>query len=150
MSLGDSLNSLVSSAARLATRTVDAVPVPGAVRGAVHGVARAVTGSERQERQDGQEARAGAWSAPASVPVPRPEPTPLRDPVATEPTASSRSEAHGGSAGRHPDDWSDELVEDDAPAPTVAATDEPLITPGAARAVRKEAEVMQRGARPNS
>lgn len=145
MSLGDSLNSLASSAARLATRTVDAVPVPGVVKGAVRGVARAVSGTDRQQAQ---EARAGAWSAPATDPVPRPEPAPLRPSVAHEPTASTRAEAHGGPAGRHGDDWTDELVEEEEPAPAPEPSDEPLITPGAARAVRKEAEVMRRGAQP--
>lgn len=146
MSLGDSLHSLVSTAGRLAARTADTVPVPGAVRGAVRGVARVVTGA----RQEARQARADAWSAPAPDPVPRPEPAPLRDPVATEPTASTRAEAHGGSAGRHPDDWREELVEDDEPASVVPDSDEPLIAPGAARALRKEAEVLQRAARPKS
>lgn len=149
MSLGDSLNSLASSAARLAARTVDAVPVPGALKGAVRGVARVVSGSDRQ---DAREARAEAWSAPATDPVPRPEPAPLRPAVAHEPTASSRTEAHGGSAGRHGDDWTEELVEDDGlddeSARATEPSDEPLITPGAARAVRKEADVMRRGAQP--
>lgn len=150
MSLGDSLISLASSATRLAARTVDAVPVPGVVRGAVRGVARTLSGSGGP---DSREARAGAWEAPATDPVPRPAPAPLRVPVATEPTASTRAEAHGGPAGRHTDDWTEELDDepiDDAPAPTAEASDEPLIKPGTARAVRKEAEVMQRGARPNS
>lgn len=146
MSLGDSLISLTSSAARLAVRTVDAVPVPGVVRSAVRGVARAVTGSGRHESQ---EARAAAWDPPKTDPVPRLEPAPLRPAVAHEPSASSRADAHGGSPGRHSDDWTEELVEDDEPAPVAEATDEPLITPGAARALRKEAEVMQRGARPH-
>jgi hypothetical protein len=150
MSLGDSLFSLASSAARMAGRTVDAVPVPGVVRGAIRGIARAVNG---HDRPDALAAQAGAWSAPSTDPVPRPEPAPLRPATAHEPTAASRAEAHGGPAGRHGDDWTDELVEDEAPAPAPQpagepATDEPLIDPGAARAVRKEAEVMQRAARP--
>lgn len=154
MSLGDSLFSLVSSATRRAARAVDAVAVPGVVKGAVRGVARAVTGDDDHDARDAQEARAGAWSAPATDPVPRPEPAPLRESVAHEPTASSRAEAHGGPAGRHADDWTDELVDDelvdDEPAPEPEPSDEPLITPGAARALRKEAEVMQRGAKPRS
>lgn len=147
MSLGDSLISLTSAATRLAARTVDTVPVPGVVRSAVRGVARALTGGAHHESQ---EARADAWAPPETDLVPRPEPSPLRAAVAHEPTASSRADAHGGSPGRHADDWTEELVEDDEPAPVTEDVDGPLITPGAARALRKEAEVMQRGARPHT
>jgi hypothetical protein len=147
MSLGDSLFSLVSSATRRVARTVEAVAVPGVVKDAVRGAAKAVTSNDTA---DATETRASAWSVPATDPVPRPEPAPLRDPVAHEPTASSRAEAHGGPAGRHGDDWRDELVEDDEPLPEPEPSDEPLISPGAARALRKETDVLRRGAQPNS
>ncbi|MDO7867396.1 hypothetical protein [Nocardioides jiangxiensis] len=152
MPLADSLTSIARSAAATASRTAaraaDVMPVPGFVRGAVRGVAHALAG-ETGPRE--REARAGAWSAPTD-PVPPPEPTPLHEAVATEPKPASRREAHGGPAGRHGDDWRDELAEEPGPVvpvdPAADAGDEPLIDPGVARAVRTEAEVMRRAARP--
>lgn len=142
MSLGASLTSLARSTAVSTARLAWS---------AVRGVAHAVSGAGRSEAT---EARAGAWEVPDPGPVPAPEPAPLRDPIATEPTVASRSEAHGGAAGRHGDDLYaeafDESADDVEPSWSAAqpAGDESVLDPGVARAVRSEAEVMQRAARP--
>lgn len=142
MSLGASLTSLARSTAVSTARLAWS---------AVRGVAHAVAGAGRA---DATEARATAWEAPDPGPVPAPEPAPLRDPVATEPTAASRSEAHGGPAGRHADDLYEEAFDetaDDVPpswSDTQSPGDEGVLDPGVARSIRSEAEVMRRAARP--
>jgi hypothetical protein len=138
MSLGASLVSL--------TRSVGASAVQVAF-GAVRGVAHALSGSDRDRAH---EARATAWTAPDAGPVAAPPPSP-REPIVTEPTVASRSEAHGGSPGRRADDLYEEAVDDrDVPDPVGELTrddGEAGLDPAVARAVRAEAVVMKRAAR---
>lgn len=141
MSLGASLVSL--------TRSVSASAVQVAL-GAVRGVAHALSGSDRDRAH---EPRATAWTAPdaGAVAAPPPSPPSAREPIVTEPTVASRSEAHGGSPGRRADDLYEEAVDDrDVPDPVGELTrddGEAGLDPAVARAVRAEAEVMKRAAR---
>lgn len=138
MSLGASLVSLTRSASSSAVHVV---------LGTVRGVARALSGSDRERPY---EARAAAWTEADAGPVPAAEPARPTEPVVTEPTVASRSEAHGGAPGRHADDLYEEAVDDEeVPDPVEELTrgDGPGLDPAVARAVRSEAEVMKRAAR---
>lgn len=104
--------------------------------------------------------------------VPAPEPTPLHESFATEPTATSRDSAHGRSgADADIDAWAEEAADfdDDVDIETPVGTTgagvgsnpdtaeadlqqpgtEPLIDPGTAKAIRSEAETLQKAADPD-
>jgi hypothetical protein len=101
-----------------------------------------------------------------------PEPTPLHESFATEPTATSRDSAHGRSgADADIDAWAEEAADfdDDVDIETPVGTTgagvgsnpdtaeadlqqpgtEPLIDPGTAKAIRSEAETLQKAADPD-
>lgn len=103
-------------------------------------------------------------ATPAGTEV-RPRPTP--DPVATEPSASSRTTAHGGSDTAPTDDLLDEVGEDpdfETPVGTTGAGEgynpdttetglqqpgtEPLMDPSLTKSVKAEAETLRKAADP--
>jgi hypothetical protein len=182
---------------RAATTTAHALRHPiastayaaGIVRGVAGAGVRALSGhsdvdAPRRERVEStpRPRVAPQRPAPAAEPVadqaaeradvPPPAPTPLHEPFAHEPTATSRDSAHGrGGADADIDAWAedatdlDDEIDVETPVGTTGADvgsnpdtaeadlqqpgTEPLLDPGTAKAIRSEAETMQKAAEPD-
>lgn len=140
----------------------------GIVRGLASAGIRAASG-HAVDGPDHRTAPSVAPTTPRSVPaqrvapaveqdaVPIPEPTPLDEAFTTEPKAVSRSSEHGRASDAEIDAWIDQAMEGlesglekgvvspvaDLPLPDDG---EPLLDPGAAKAIRSESEIMRRAA----
>jgi hypothetical protein len=104
------------------------------------------------------------FAAEAEALVPQPEPGPPGEQFATEPSATTRDSAHGGTAHDEEIDAWDEDAQDAenatlSPAEGIALVaeasgiadpdptdDEPLLDPSVAKAVASESEILRRGA----
>ena len=170
--------STVGSIAKLATEVVGkaahAVTHPRKTVSAVTGHARdltaSVTRADHKDVEPLEQSPIDAAAAPAAPAAPDAYVSPDRhvepaepvppaqsvEPSTTEPKAASRDAAHHGRGSEPTDDWHDEL-EDGPDVGINPATgqpnarqgdDEPLIDPSVAKAVRSEAETMQKASDP--
>jgi len=159
------VGSITKLATEVAGKAAHAVTHPRKTVSAVTGHARDLTASvtradhkEVVPLEQGPTGAADAYVSPDRHVEPAEPVPPARsvEPSTTEPKAASRDAAHHGRGSEPSDDWHDEI--DDGPDVGInpatgqpnarQGDDEPLIDPSVAKAVRSEAETMQKASDP--